>query len=107
VIDACLDKSDVEITPTQGADNPAMVMSLVASLRGVSLIPAYLQALMPTAHRIQGGSIVPCEFREHAARDLLTCRRWIAVFHVVLAEQVLTDKRQRELPCRLPCKAGV
>src|SRR6202166_565542 len=27
--------------------NPAMVMSLVASLRGVSLIPAYAQALMP------------------------------------------------------------
>jgi LysR family transcriptional regulator, hca operon transcriptional activator len=47
VIDAYLERSGVQITPTQGADNPAMVMSLVASLRGVSLIPAYLQALMP------------------------------------------------------------
>jgi LysR family transcriptional regulator, hca operon transcriptional activator len=47
VIDAYLQQSGVQITPTQGADNPAMVMSLVASLRGVSLVPAYLQALMP------------------------------------------------------------
>jgi LysR family hca operon transcriptional activator len=47
VIDAYLERSGVQITPTQGADNPAMVMSLVASLRGVSLIPAYAQALMP------------------------------------------------------------
>ena len=47
VIDAYLERSGVHITPTQGADNPAMVMSLVASLRGVSLIPAYAQALMP------------------------------------------------------------
>jgi LysR family transcriptional regulator, hca operon transcriptional activator len=47
VIDAYLERSGVQITPIQGADNPAMVMSLVASLRDVSLIPAYLQALMP------------------------------------------------------------
>jgi LysR family transcriptional regulator, hca operon transcriptional activator len=47
VIDAYLERSGVQIMPTQGADNPAMVMSLVASLRGVSLIPAYVQALMP------------------------------------------------------------
>jgi LysR family hca operon transcriptional activator len=47
VIDAYLERSGVQITPTQGADNPAMVMSLVASLRGVSLAPSYLQALMP------------------------------------------------------------
>ena len=33
--------------PTQGADNPAMVMSLVASLRAVALAPAYLQTVMP------------------------------------------------------------
>jgi LysR family transcriptional regulator, hca operon transcriptional activator len=47
VIDDYLDRLGVRITPIQGADNPAMVMSLVASLRGVALIPAYLQALMP------------------------------------------------------------
>src|SRR5271156_5391939 len=47
VIDAYLERSGGKLTATQGADNPAMVMSLVASLRGVSLVPAYLQALMP------------------------------------------------------------
>jgi LysR family transcriptional regulator, hca operon transcriptional activator len=47
VIDAYLERSGVQIIPTQGADNPAMVMSLVASLHGVSLIPTYLQSLMP------------------------------------------------------------
>jgi LysR family transcriptional regulator, hca operon transcriptional activator len=46
-IDAYLERSGVEVTPTQGADNPAMAMSLVASLRAVSLVPAYLQTLMP------------------------------------------------------------
>jgi LysR family hca operon transcriptional activator len=47
VIETYLERSGAQITPTQGADNPAMVMSLVVSLHGVSLIPAYLQALMP------------------------------------------------------------
>jgi len=31
----------------QSVDNPAMVMSLIASMRGVTLIPAYVQNLMP------------------------------------------------------------
>src|SRR5712692_10352146 len=47
VIDDYLKRSGVQITPTQGADNPAMVMSLVASMRGMSLIPAYVENLMP------------------------------------------------------------
>jgi LysR family transcriptional regulator, hca operon transcriptional activator len=47
VIDDYLKRSGVQITPTQGADNPAMVMSLVASMRGTSLIPAYVENLMP------------------------------------------------------------
>jgi LysR family hca operon transcriptional activator len=47
VIDDYLERSGVEITPTQGADNPAMVMSLVASMRGMSLIPAYVENLLP------------------------------------------------------------
>jgi LysR family hca operon transcriptional activator len=34
VIDDYLKRAGVQITPTQGADNPAMVMSLVASMRG-------------------------------------------------------------------------
>jgi LysR family hca operon transcriptional activator len=47
VIDDYLKRSGVQITPTQGADNPAMVMSLVASMRGMALIPAYVENLMP------------------------------------------------------------
>jgi len=47
VIDDYLERSGVRITPTQSVDNPAMVMSLVASTRGVTLIPAYVENLMP------------------------------------------------------------
>jgi LysR family transcriptional regulator, hca operon transcriptional activator len=37
----------VLVVPAQSVDNPAMVMSLVASTRGVAIIPAYVQNLMP------------------------------------------------------------
>jgi LysR family hca operon transcriptional activator len=47
VIDDYLERSGVQITPAQSVDNPAMVMSLVASTRGVTLIPAYVENLMP------------------------------------------------------------
>src|SRR6202158_597889 len=47
VIDNYLERSGVQITPAQGVDNPTMVMSLVASTRGVTLIPAYVEKLMP------------------------------------------------------------
>ncbi len=47
VIDDYLERSGVQITPMQSVDNPAMVMSLVASTRGLTLIPAYVEKLMP------------------------------------------------------------
>jgi LysR family hca operon transcriptional activator len=47
VIDAYLAREGVVLTPTQIVDNPAMVMSLVASMRGVSLIPNYVEGLLP------------------------------------------------------------
>ena len=47
VIDDYLARSDVQMTPEQVVDNPAMVMSLVASTRGVTIIPAYVENLMP------------------------------------------------------------
>lgn len=47
VIDAYLERVGVDITPAQSVDNPAMVMSLIASTRGVTLIPDYVQNLMP------------------------------------------------------------
>lgn len=47
VIDDYLAREGVDIVPAQYVDNPAMVMSLVASTRGVTLIPAYVENLMP------------------------------------------------------------
>jgi LysR family hca operon transcriptional activator len=47
VIDAWLAKSGVEVSVAQRVDNPAMVMSLIASMRAITLIPAYVQNLMP------------------------------------------------------------
>jgi LysR family hca operon transcriptional activator len=47
VIDAYLAEEGVEIEPAQSVDNPAMVMSLVASTRGLAIIPSYIQDLMP------------------------------------------------------------
>jgi LysR family hca operon transcriptional activator len=47
VIDQYLDDAGLEITPAQVVDNPAMVMSLVASTRGIALIPSYVEPLMP------------------------------------------------------------
>ncbi len=46
-VDAYLRRSRVAIEPAQQVDNPAMVMSLIASTRGVTLIPAYVENLMP------------------------------------------------------------
>ncbi|WP_414447466.1 LysR substrate-binding domain-containing protein [Burkholderia sp. 22PA0099] len=46
-IDAYLAEQGVTVEVVQSVDNPAMVMSLIASLRAVTLIPAYVQNLMP------------------------------------------------------------
>jgi len=47
VIDRYLQRAGVQVTQTQEVDNPAMVMSLVASTRGLTLIPSYVRNLMP------------------------------------------------------------
>jgi LysR family transcriptional regulator, hca operon transcriptional activator len=47
VIDDYLRQCGVEVEPSQEVDNPAMVMSLVASTGGLTLIPAYVENLMP------------------------------------------------------------
>jgi LysR family hca operon transcriptional activator len=47
VIDSYLESENVQITPSQGVDNPAMVMSLVSSTRGVAIIPEYAKNLLP------------------------------------------------------------
>jgi LysR family hca operon transcriptional activator len=47
VIDQYLEHEGVAITPSQLVDITAMVMSLVASTRGIALIPSYVEPLMP------------------------------------------------------------
>jgi LysR family hca operon transcriptional activator len=47
VIDGYLKRSGVDITPDHEVDNLAMAMSLVASTRGVALLPAYAQNFLP------------------------------------------------------------
>jgi LysR family transcriptional regulator, hca operon transcriptional activator len=47
VIDDYLRRSGVNITPTHEADHLAMGMSLIASTRGVGLLPVYAQNFLP------------------------------------------------------------
>ena len=47
VIDDYLKRSGLDITPDHEVDNLAMAMSLVASTRGVALLPAYAQNFLP------------------------------------------------------------
>ena len=47
VIDEYLKRSGVDITPAHEADNIAMAISLVASTRGVALLPVYLKNFLP------------------------------------------------------------
>jgi LysR family hca operon transcriptional activator len=47
VIDDYLKRSRIEIKPSHEVDNLAMAMSLVASTRGVALLPSYAQNFLP------------------------------------------------------------
>jgi len=47
VIDDYLKRSGLDIRPAHEVDNLAMAMSLVASTRGVALLPAYVRNFMP------------------------------------------------------------
>ncbi len=49
VIDDYLRRSGIAITPDHEADHLAMAMSLVASTRGVALLPAYARNLLPSS----------------------------------------------------------
>ena len=48
-IDRYLAEAGVAVAPAQTVDNVAMAMSLVASIRGLSIIPAYVENLMPSS----------------------------------------------------------
>jgi LysR family hca operon transcriptional activator len=57
VIDDYLKRSGVNITPAHEADHLAMGMALIASTRGVGLLPAYAQNFLPssvTSRPLQG-----------------------------------------------------
>lgn len=47
VIDEYLKRSGIDITPDHEVDNLAMAMSLVASTRGIALLPAYAKNFLP------------------------------------------------------------
>src|SRR6266849_8948921 len=49
VIDNYLKQSGINITPDHEADHLAMGMSLIASTRGVGLLPAYAQNFLPSS----------------------------------------------------------
>ena len=57
VIDDYLKRSGIKITPAHEADHLAMGISLIASTRGVGLLPAYAQNFLPrsvTSRPLQG-----------------------------------------------------
>jgi LysR family hca operon transcriptional activator len=57
VIDDYLKRSGINITPAHEADHLAMGMSLIASTRGLGLLPAYAQNFLPrsvTSRPLQG-----------------------------------------------------
>src|SRR5258708_11901862 len=59
IINDYLERSNLAIRPDHEADNLAMAMSLVASTRGVALLPAYAQNFMPwsvTSRPIKGSA---------------------------------------------------
>ena len=49
LIDNYLKRSGIKITPAHEADHLAMGMSLIASTRGVGLLPAYAQNFLPSS----------------------------------------------------------
>jgi LysR family hca operon transcriptional activator len=49
VVEDYLKRSGVDIKPDHGVDNLAMAISLVASTRGLSLMPAYAKQLLPAS----------------------------------------------------------
>ena len=49
VIDNFLKRSGINITPAHQADHLAMGISLIASTRGVGLLPAYAQHFLPSS----------------------------------------------------------
>ena len=47
IVEGYLREKDVDLTPSHRIENFATGLSLVASIRGVALLPAYVEALLP------------------------------------------------------------
>ena len=47
VVEGYLRAKGIALTPSHRVENFSVVLSLVASLRGVALMPAYVEALLP------------------------------------------------------------
>ncbi|WP_284947756.1 LysR substrate-binding domain-containing protein [Acidisoma cladoniae] len=47
MVEGYLAQKGIALTPSHRVENVATVLSLVASLRGVALMPAYVEALLP------------------------------------------------------------
>jgi LysR family transcriptional regulator, hca operon transcriptional activator len=47
VVEGYLQEKGVKLTPSHRVENFSMVLSLVSSIRGVALMPAYVEALLP------------------------------------------------------------
>jgi LysR family hca operon transcriptional activator len=59
IVDDYLRRSGIDIKPDHEADHLAMAMSLVASTRGLALLPAYARNLLPStlvSRPLQGGA---------------------------------------------------
>lgn len=57
VVETYIKKCGVDVTPSHHIDNFAMGISLVASTRGVALLPAYVEPLLPwsvVSRQLQG-----------------------------------------------------
>jgi LysR family transcriptional regulator, hca operon transcriptional activator len=59
IIDEYLEQSGLDLQPTHRVDNLAMAVSLIASTRGVALLPAYAKNFLPwsvTSRPLKGGA---------------------------------------------------
>jgi len=70
VIDNFLERSGINITPDHEVDHLAMAMSLIASTRGVALLPAYAENFLPSSVTSR-----PLEIEAPAIDLVLGCKK--------------------------------
>ena len=83
VIDAYLERKGLDVAPEHVADNLAMAISLVASTRGVALLPVYAENFLPwsvVARPIKGGDVptIPLVVAHHKANTSVTLKLFLS-----------------------------